>query len=214
MTTNSAGLSGAKPTTMLTMPRLTSSWVVVSASHLTKYASRGVVPGERALPEEGVQERADVEPDLRPERRVVGLEDHPLRAAVEATPRGTARCGGPARTSTRRRARRRPPACARPTPREPTSGKVRRQLTPIGLRLPVLAVGQLSPSARATPATPASSPGRRLPDAARRRPCAPSRPATAPLGGKSAGRVVPAAGRAPAGTGSRAPRSCGRRRRS
>ena len=44
MTTNSAGFSGAKPTAMLTMPRLTSSCVVVSLSHLTKYASRGVVP--------------------------------------------------------------------------------------------------------------------------------------------------------------------------
>ena len=36
MTTNSAGLSGAKPTTMLTMPRLMSFCVVVSLSHLTK----------------------------------------------------------------------------------------------------------------------------------------------------------------------------------
>ena len=36
MTTNSAGLSGAKPTRMLTMPRLMSFCVVVSPSHLTK----------------------------------------------------------------------------------------------------------------------------------------------------------------------------------
>lgn len=36
MITNSAGLSGAKPTTMFTMPRLMSFWVVVSRSHLTK----------------------------------------------------------------------------------------------------------------------------------------------------------------------------------
>ena len=41
-TTNSAGLSGAKPTRMFTTPRLISFWVVVSLSHLTKYASRGV----------------------------------------------------------------------------------------------------------------------------------------------------------------------------
>ena len=34
--TNSAGLSGANPTTMLTMPRLISFWVVVSLSHFTK----------------------------------------------------------------------------------------------------------------------------------------------------------------------------------
>src|SRR5262249_22294828 len=36
MITNSAGLSGAKPTRMLTTPRLMSSWVVVSLSHLTR----------------------------------------------------------------------------------------------------------------------------------------------------------------------------------
>ena len=36
MITNSAGFSGAKPTTMLTMPRLMSFCVVVSLSHLTK----------------------------------------------------------------------------------------------------------------------------------------------------------------------------------
>src|SRR5688572_18639628 len=36
MITNSAGLSGAKPTTTLTMPRLMSFCVVVSLSHLTK----------------------------------------------------------------------------------------------------------------------------------------------------------------------------------
>ena len=44
MITNSAGFSGAKPTRMFTMPRLMSFCVVVSLSHLTKYASRGVVP--------------------------------------------------------------------------------------------------------------------------------------------------------------------------
>src|SRR5262249_49642007 len=46
MTTNSAGLSAAKPTTMLTMPRLVSVSVVVSLSHLTKYASRRVCPAK------------------------------------------------------------------------------------------------------------------------------------------------------------------------
>src|SRR3712207_2778560 len=35
ITTNSAGLSGAKPTSMLTIPRFRSAWVVVSPSHLT-----------------------------------------------------------------------------------------------------------------------------------------------------------------------------------
>src|SRR5262249_46993886 len=39
---------------------------------------------EGALPEEVLHEGADVEPDLGPERLVVRLEDHPLRAAEEA----------------------------------------------------------------------------------------------------------------------------------
>src|SRR5689334_2411198 len=43
-TTNSAGLSGANPTMMLTTPRLMSVCVVVSRSHFTKYASRGDLP--------------------------------------------------------------------------------------------------------------------------------------------------------------------------
>jgi hypothetical protein len=44
MTTNSAGFSGAKPTWMLTMPRLMSACVVVVLSQRTKYASRGDEP--------------------------------------------------------------------------------------------------------------------------------------------------------------------------
>ena len=84
MTTNSAGFSGAKPTRMLTMPRLMSFCVVVSRSHLTKYASRGVRALERALAEQVLHEGADVQPDLRPQRLVVRLEHHPLRAAVQA----------------------------------------------------------------------------------------------------------------------------------
>src|SRR5215471_13130227 len=44
MTTNSAGFSGANPTTIFTIPRLMSFWVVVSLSHFTKYASCGVWP--------------------------------------------------------------------------------------------------------------------------------------------------------------------------
>ena len=35
---------------------------------------------EGSLAEEVVHEGADVEPDLSPERLIVGLEDHPLRA--------------------------------------------------------------------------------------------------------------------------------------
>src|SRR5215210_2200472 len=39
---------------------------------------------EGALPEKVVHESADVQPDLRPQRLVVRLEDDPLGAAVEA----------------------------------------------------------------------------------------------------------------------------------
>ena len=39
---------------------------------------------ERALAEKPVHERADVQANLRPQRLVVRLEDHPLRAAIEA----------------------------------------------------------------------------------------------------------------------------------
>ena len=84
MITNSAGLSGAKPTTMLTMPLSMSFCVVVSPVALDEVglARRGAL--ERALAEEVVHERADVQPDLRPQRLVVRLEDHPLGAAVQA----------------------------------------------------------------------------------------------------------------------------------
>src|SRR5438876_6320326 len=42
--TNSAGRSGAKPTTMFTTPLSMSSWVIVSGPHFTKYASSGALP--------------------------------------------------------------------------------------------------------------------------------------------------------------------------
>src|SRR5205085_12121760 len=38
---------------------------------------------KRALPEKILHKRADVQPDLRPERFVVRLEDGPLRAAIQ-----------------------------------------------------------------------------------------------------------------------------------
>src|SRR4051812_43083188 len=47
----------------------------------------GLVRGlalERALPEHAVEERADVEADLRPERLVVRFERYPLQAAEQA----------------------------------------------------------------------------------------------------------------------------------
>jgi len=49
ITTNSAGLSGAKPTRMFTTPRSMSYCVVVSASQRTKNASRGLEPWKAPL---------------------------------------------------------------------------------------------------------------------------------------------------------------------
>ena len=193
MTTNSAGFSGAKPTRMLTMPRSMSFWVVVSRVALdeVRVARRRAL--ERALAEQVLHERADVEPDLRPQRLVVRLEHHPLRPAVEALfdverqsphrdvlPFATRGCP-------------RPRACARPRRRCPTVGNVRRQLTPSGLRSRSRR-RSASPSARCTPESPASRPAGAFhtPRAASVRAIT---PATAPHGGKSA-TAPPASGSA------------------
>ena len=87
------------------------------ALHEVRFARRFAL--ERALPEEALHERADVEPDLRPERLVVRLEHHPLRAAIERSPRGTAPSAGPERTSIPTRVGRFLPECARPRRRGP-----------------------------------------------------------------------------------------------
>src|SRR5512132_2743052 len=52
------------------------------ALHEVRIARRAAL--ERALSKQALHEGADVQADLRPERFVVGLEDHPLRAAVQA----------------------------------------------------------------------------------------------------------------------------------
>ena len=83
MTTNSAGFSGAKPTTMLT----TQVDVVLGRRLAVALDEVGVArrrPLERALAEQVLHEGADVQPDLRPERLVVRLEHDPLGAAVQA----------------------------------------------------------------------------------------------------------------------------------
>lgn len=82
ITTNSAGSKGAKPLTMLTIPRLMSFWVVVSESHFTKYAVLGLGADKGSLSKQVVHEGAHVEPDLRPEGLVVGLEHDPLSAPM------------------------------------------------------------------------------------------------------------------------------------
>ena len=83
ITTNSAGLSGAKPTSMLTMPLLRSSCVVVSrvALDVERLVRRAAL--ERALAEQAEHEGVEVEADLGPERLVVRLEHDPLGAAVQ-----------------------------------------------------------------------------------------------------------------------------------
>jgi len=60
MMTNSAGLSGAKPTMMLTTPRLMSSCVVVSLSHFTRLSFLRCFALEGALPEEALHKGAEV----------------------------------------------------------------------------------------------------------------------------------------------------------
>ena len=59
ITTNSAGLSGANPTMMLTMPRSMSYCVVVSAVAADEVRLPRRRALERALPEQALQERAD-----------------------------------------------------------------------------------------------------------------------------------------------------------
>ena len=64
MITNSAGLSGAKPTTMLTMPRLMSFCVVGLLVALDEVGLARRLALEGALPEQVLHECADVEADL------------------------------------------------------------------------------------------------------------------------------------------------------
>ena len=77
--TNSAGLTGAKPTTMLTIPCLMSFRVVVEESHLTKVDVLGGDTDEGAFSVQVVQEVADFESNPGPCWLLVGLENRPLR---------------------------------------------------------------------------------------------------------------------------------------
>ena len=81
--TNSAGLTGAMPISMISCPRSRTSGGFSSSSHLTKNACSGVAPNSAPLAPHAGQEGADVAPDARPQVRVVRLEDHPLRAALD-----------------------------------------------------------------------------------------------------------------------------------
>ena len=58
-----------------------SAWVVVSLSTLTKNASAGVAPWKAPRRNSVVMNDADCQPQLRPERLVVGFEHRELDAA-------------------------------------------------------------------------------------------------------------------------------------
>ena len=81
--TNSAGFTGATPTTQISRPLSMSVCVIVVRSHLTKNASSTLVPFERAVAPDQGQEVGDRAAHARPQRLGVGLEDHPLQAAVD-----------------------------------------------------------------------------------------------------------------------------------
>ena len=140
------------------MPRSMSSCVVVSrvALHEVGLARRRAL--ERALAEQVVHERADVEPDLRPQRLVVGLEHHPLRAAVEALldeqREAPHRQVLPLATPARRRRR----SVRAPQTTWPDAGNVRRQLTPSGLSRPFSASVSVHRASSGTPTSVASRP--------------------------------------------------------
>ena len=150
---------------------------------------------ERALPEQVVHERADVEPDLRPQRLVVRLEDDPLRAAeqrlLEEQRRAPDRQVLPLAT----RAGRRPRACARPRRVCPRPASARRQLTPSGLSRPISrSVSGIAQRRRRRRASRRARPAPSTRRASRR--CARSSPAIAPHGANVRDLPVARAGRA------------------
>jgi hypothetical protein len=64
------------------MPRLMSFWVVVSLSHLTKYASQDAAR-EGALAKQIVPECPHIQADLYPSRLIVWLKNRPFGATVD-----------------------------------------------------------------------------------------------------------------------------------
>ena len=78
--TNSAGFTGAMPMSTMSWPASIVSAVLFSPSHLTKNASAGVAPEERAVAPGPDEEGPDRPLDALPEVHVVGLEDDPLGA--------------------------------------------------------------------------------------------------------------------------------------
>ena len=188
------------------MPRLMSVCVVVSLSHLTKYASRGVVPWNAPCRNRLCMNAPTLSRICAHSGSSLGSNTTHCVPAVEALLEEQR--GAPhrdvlplARQPVGARA-----GCARPRPRGPAPGTARRQLTPSGLSWP------FSPSVSGTVSagTPSSGrlePGRRLPDAALARRCGPSRRRPRRPRRRSA-PGCPAAGWAAAAAGRTARRSC------
>ena len=119
---------------------------------------------EGALAEQVVHEGADVQADLRPQRLVVRLEDHPLRAAIQAfldeerepADRDVLPLRGQAVVAAQVRL---------PQTTRPAAGNARRQLTPSGFSSPFSRSVSLTLSSRHAVQCGVEA-GRRLPDAA------------------------------------------------
>ena len=172
MITNSAGFNGAKPTSMLTIPRLRSFCVVVSPSHLTKKALSGVLPWNAPWRNRLVIKAFRLRRILaRGVRRLV--QRRPTLCRERAIPPGTAPAGESECISTLTQSRLSHPSVSAPQLTKPV-GKVRAQLTPNLLSTP------FSRSVRLTSSPLMFRRSASVPAGASRRPgwnlCAPSGP--------------------------------------
>ena len=104
----------AKPTRIFTIPRLMSFCVVVSLSHLTKYASRGVWPWNAPWRNRGLHERSDIQTNLRPEWFIVRLKDCELLSRGTNSLQERAQSVAPEGTSTPKPVRQRHQECVPP----------------------------------------------------------------------------------------------------
>ena len=142
MTTNSAGLSGAKPTRMLTMPRSMSFCGCGFVVALDEISVARRLALKRALAEKALHKCADIEPDLRPKRLIVRLKDDPLRPAIErlSSMKSAVRRTGMYFHSDARRSS--PSKVRAPQTTRPAAGMARRQLMPSGFSSPCFRIGQ------------------------------------------------------------------------
>ena len=108
---------------------------------------------KRALAKQVVHERADVQANLRPQRFVVGLKDHPLRAPIETLFDETVRTAAPGLYLYSSAARSAPRIVLAPHTIAPCTGKERKQLIPSGLsgRSHVIHYSPAIPARRSAP---------------------------------------------------------------